>query len=56
MSSETRQRSKYFQDMSQDSNSDQDRKYFNRKHNVQYSLANEKAVVVADTCRCLSYE
>ena len=35
MSSETRQRSKCSQDMSQDSNSDQDRKDFNRKHNVR---------------------
>ncbi len=55
MSSETRQRSIYFQDI-QDSSADQDRKGFNRKHNVQYFLANEKAVVVAETCRCLSYE
>ncbi len=47
MSSETRLRSKDSQDMSQDSKSDQDRKGFNRKHNVRLHDAGGKDYLIS---------
>ena len=43
MSSETRLRSKHFQDVSQCSESDQDRKSVDRKYNVPPSLLKDAA-------------
>ncbi len=46
MGSETRLRSKHFQDVSQYSKSDQNRNSFDRKYNVRLNLITSSAIVL----------